>query len=151
MFLPYANFISANFISANFISSNFIGANFIIANFISANFISANVISANFICAIFKTFQTYLAYALLGLFISSMQFLCLAYMILGLFISLLQFFGQKYAKNHTNEINSPKFALGINQIFAKCKIWLMRLFPRHKSHIRQEPSVHFGTHESWVS
>jgi hypothetical protein len=43
----------------------------------------------------FKTFQIYLAYAFLGLFISLLRFLCLANAILGLFISLLRFFGQK--------------------------------------------------------
>ena len=40
-----------------------------------------------------KTFHKYLPYANFGLF-----------------ISLAQFFGQKIAKNRTNEINSPKFA-----------------------------------------
>ena len=43
----------------------------------------------------FKTFQKYLAYAFLGLFISLLRFLYLANAILGLFISLLRFFGQK--------------------------------------------------------
>ena len=45
----------------------------------------------------FKTFQKYLAYAYLGLFISLLQFLYLADAILGLFFSLLQFFDQKIA------------------------------------------------------
>ena len=44
---------------------------------------------------IFKTFQKYLAYAFLGLFISLIRFLYLANVILGLFISLRRFFGQK--------------------------------------------------------
>ena len=39
----------------------------------------------------FKTFQKYLDYEFLGLFISLLQFLYLANVILGLFISLLQF------------------------------------------------------------
>ena len=43
----------------------------------------------------FKTYQKYLAYAFLGLFISLLRFLYLANTILGLFISLLQFFGRK--------------------------------------------------------
>ena len=43
----------------------------------------------------FKTFHRYLAYAFFGLF-----------------ISLVRFLGQKQPKNRTNEINSPKFALG---------------------------------------
>ena len=42
----------------------------------------------------FKTFQKYLAYALLGLYISLLRYLYLTNAILGLFISLLRFFGQ---------------------------------------------------------
>ena len=39
----------------------------------------------------FKTFQKYLPYAFLGLFISLVRFLYLANAILGLFISLVRF------------------------------------------------------------
>ena len=44
---------------------------------------------------VFKTFQIYLAYAFLGLFISLLQYLYLANAILGPFISLLGFLGQR--------------------------------------------------------
>ena len=46
----------------------------------------------------FKTFQTYLAYA-----------------VFGLFISLLQVFGYFWSKNRSNEMNSPKKQLGKSQ------------------------------------
>ena len=45
----------------------------------------------------------------------------------------------KYRKNWSNEIFWPKKR--ISQIFGLCKIWLMWLFPRTKSCIRQGPSV----------
>ena len=62
----------------------------------------------------FKTYQKYLAYAFLGLFISLLRFLYLANTILGLFISLLQFFGQKQTKNCRSEVNSPKTRISKN-------------------------------------
>ena len=52
----------------------------------------------------FKTFQKYLAYVFLGLFISLLQFLYLANVILGLFISLVQLFGYFCPKNRSNAI-----------------------------------------------
>ena len=57
-----------------------------------------HIISTHFVTAFFKTFQKYLTYALLGLFIPLLQFLYLANVILGLFISLLQFFWQNRQK-----------------------------------------------------
>ena len=42
--------------------------------------------------------------------------------------------GKHSKKNCTDEINKPRFALGISH---KPNIWLMRIFPRTKSGIRQ--------------
>ena len=82
----------------------------------------------------FKTFQKYLAYAFLGLFISLLRF----------FTWLMRFWDYSFhycdflGKNRTNEINIPKFELGKSH---KSNIWLMQIFPRTKSCIRQGPSV----------
>ena len=60
--------------------------------------------------------------------------------ILGYFTSLVQFLSIFGQNNCSNEIDSPKFALGISH---KPNIWLMQIFPSTKSRISQGPSVSF--------
>ena len=67
----------------------------------------------------FKTFQKYLAYAFLGYLFHYCDFCTWLMQFWGYL-----FFGQKQPKNCTNEINSPKFALGK---LHKPNIWLMRI------------------------
>ena len=78
-------------------------------------------------------------FAWFNILATSLHYCDLSYANFGLsdyFISLVQFFGQKKPKNCTNEIaqNSHK---------ANCsnEIWLMLLFSRPQSRIRQGPSV----------